>query len=427
MLRRTRGYRAHRHRPLDLAVSIAAQSGTLDASGLRRVVVVLSITEITSWGILYYAFAVLSSSIVRDTGWSQVSVTAAFSANLVVSGIAGIVLGRRLDRYGPRRIMTAGSVIAVLAVLVIAASQNYAMFVAGWLIAGTAAAGVLYAPAFAALTRWGGRRRVAALTTLTLVAGLASTVFAPLAAGLEALTNWRATYVILAVVLAAITIPLHWWGLDHPWHREPVVTHDSGGRTEARTLPFAALMLTATLSAFVVYAAVINLVPLLIERGLSTTEAAFGLAVGGIGQVAGRLGYARLAAVTTPVSRTVVIILAIGVTTAMLAVAPAILWILFVASALVGVARGIFTLIQATAISDRWGSARFGQLNGILTAPVLVASAIAPFAGAALADLAGGQREAFLWLAGLALVASATALATGTHRSTDLESDEKGL
>ena len=141
MLRRTRGDRAHHHRSPYLPVSIAAEPGTLDASGLRRVVVVLSITEITSWGILYYAFAVLSSSIVRDTGWSQVSVTAAFSASLVVSGIVGIVLGRRLDRFGPRRIMTTGSVLAVIAVLVIAASQNYAMFVAGWLIAGAAAAG----------------------------------------------------------------------------------------------------------------------------------------------------------------------------------------------------------------------------------------------------------------------------------------------
>lgn len=44
-------------------------------------------------------------------------------------------------------------------------------------------------------------------------------------------------------------------------------------------------------------------------------------------------------------TRTVIIILAIGATTAMLVAAPAVLWVLFVASALVGVARGIFTLV----------------------------------------------------------------------------------
>ena len=417
MLRSPRCTRTHHTRPPSLPVTLAVQPEALNASGLRRVVLVLSITEITSWGILYYAFAVLASSIVRDTGWSQVSVTAAFSASLIVSGVVGIVLGRRLDRFGPRWIMTTGSVLAVIAVLVIATAQNYAVFVTGWLIAGTAMAGVLYAPAFAALTHWGGQRRVPALTTLTLVAGLASTVFAPLTAGFETVTNWRTTYLILSLLLAAITIPMHWWGLNHPWHLEAPSKHETVRGNEARTLPFVALMLTATLSAFVVYAAVINLVPLLVERGLSTTEAAIGLGVGGIGQVTGRLGYARFAAAMTPVSRTVVVILAIGMTTAMLAVAPAVMSVLFVASALVGVARGIFTLVQATAISDRWGSTRFGHLNGILTAPVLLASAIAPFAGAALADATGGQREAFMLLAGLALVPAVTALATGTRRS----------
>lgn len=397
-------------------MTTATQPGALDASGLRRVVWTLSITEITSWGVLYYAFAVMSSSIVKDTGWGQVPVMAAFSAGLIVSGIVGIVLGKRLDRYGPRRIMTTGSVLAVLAVLVIAAAPSFPVFATGWLIAGVAMSGVLYPPAFATLTRWGGERRIPALTTLTLVAGLASTVFAPLSAWLEEISSWRTAYLVLAVLLAAITIPLHWFGLDHPWEQEPVeVASDDTGQ-EAKTLPFAALMITATIAAFVIYAAVINLVPLLEERGLTTSEAAFGLAIGGVGQVAGRLGYARLASATTPVSRMVVVILATSASTLLLAIAPAVVWVLFVASAFVGVFRGLFTLIQATAVTDRWGSARFGHLNGILTAPVLLVAAIAPFAGAALANASGGQRFAFVWLAGFGLAAAVTALWTSVGR-----------
>jgi hypothetical protein len=55
--------------------------------------------------------------------------------------------------------------------------------------------------AFAALTRWYGPRRVPALTTLSLVAGLASTVFAPLTALLTIHLGWRLTDVVLAAVL----------------------------------------------------------------------------------------------------------------------------------------------------------------------------------------------------------------------------------
>ena len=119
-----------------------------------------------------------------DTGWSVPAVTGAFSAGLVVSALVGVPVGRGLDRIGPRLLMTAGSVVAVPAVAVIALAGSYPVFVTGWLLAGVAMAGTLYPPAFAALTRWWGPQRVTALTGLTLLAGLASTVFAPVTAAL---------------------------------------------------------------------------------------------------------------------------------------------------------------------------------------------------------------------------------------------------
>ncbi|MCV7179204.1 MFS transporter, partial [Mycolicibacterium sphagni] len=60
------------------------------ARGLRWVLLALCVTEITSWGVLYYAFTVLSPQISADTGWSAPAVTAAFSAGLVTSALVGI-------------------------------------------------------------------------------------------------------------------------------------------------------------------------------------------------------------------------------------------------------------------------------------------------------------------------------------------------
>ena len=48
----------------------APQTGALDRAGLRRVLATLCLTEITSWGILCYAFPVLSVAISRESGWS---------------------------------------------------------------------------------------------------------------------------------------------------------------------------------------------------------------------------------------------------------------------------------------------------------------------------------------------------------------------
>jgi MFS family permease len=391
-----------------------AQPGALNRSGLRRVLWIFSVTQITSWGILYYAFAVLLQPMADDTGWSPVFLTAAFSTGLVVSGICGIFVGRRLDSHGPRVIMTAGSVVGVMALLLVSTATTRPVFVTAWVLAGAAMSATLYPPAFAALTRWGGSRRLGALTALTLVAGFASTVYAPLAAWLESSMGWRSTYLTLAVVLGVITVPLHWWGLDQPW--EAVARRDEAdvgrARYTMRTTPFVMLGVVMTMGSFVVYGAVINLVPMLIEQGLTTSQAAIALGVGGAGQVAGRLGYRRLNRWSSAAGRASFVLGLAAASTVFLAVSASTFLLALLGSAIAGVARGLFTLIQATAVTDRWGIVHFGRLNGILLAPVTLAAAVAPFGGAALAELSGGFQEAFLTLAALCAVATALALRT---------------
>ena len=85
---------------------------------------------------------------------------------------------------------------------------------------------------------------------------------------------------------------------------------------------------------------------------------------------------------------------------------PAVPALLIGLGVLVGLTRGIYTLIQATAVTDRWGPSSYGTLNGLLMAPTLVASASAPFVGAALAHLVGSYANAFMVLAGIAAVAA---------------------
>ncbi len=129
-----------------------AATGTGDRSRPRAALPALCATQITSWGIVYYAFPVLNARITADTGWSTTATTGAFSGALVVSALAGIPVGRILDRRGPRAVMTVGSLLGVAAVLGIAYAPNLAVFTAAWLVAGVAMAATFYQPAFAALT-----------------------------------------------------------------------------------------------------------------------------------------------------------------------------------------------------------------------------------------------------------------------------------
>ena len=361
----------------------SAEPGVLDDTGLRRAIAVLCLTEITSWGVLYYAFPVLATPITADTGWSRTFTMSCFSAGLVVAGLAGVLVGRLLDRRGPRPVMTAGSLLAVPALVMIAVAPTGSMFLVGWLLAGVAMSAVLYTPAFTALTHWGGARALRGLTAVTLVAGLASTAFAPLTALLEDRVGWRGTYLVLAVLLGGVTIPLHGLGLPSSWaahhHRR---RDDAVAVTSSR--PFAALAVVFALAAFATYAALVSLVSLLVDRGIDLTAAAVVLGVGGVGQVAGRLLYAPLSARSSVVGRTVGALLALAATTAGLALVPGPYGALVGLALAAGMARGIVTLLHATAVPDRWGTVGLGRLNGILAAPAMVASALAPFAAAAL-------------------------------------------
>ncbi|WP_408992173.1 MFS transporter [Streptomyces sp. 1268] len=396
-----------------------AATGTGDRSRPRAVLPALCATQITSWGIVFYAFPVLNPQITEDTGWPTGATTAAFSLALLVSAFAGIRVGRIIDHRGPRTVMTVGSVLGVLSILIVAAAPNLPLFFTGWLLAGFAMAATFYQPAFAAITRWWAPDHVRALTIVTLAGGLASTFFAPLTAALADHMSWRMTYTVLAAVLAAVTIPAHALALRAPWPPAPPPSKahaDQSAKTAARSRPFRMLAVALTLSAFTVSAAVIALVPLLLERGYSTSEAAWALGLGGAGQTLGRTLYAAIARRTEVTARTTTLIALGGLTTAALALAPGPYALLIALSVVAGMVRGNLTLLQATAITDRWGTTHYGRLSGLLAAPTTTAAALAPFAGAALAMPLGGYPQLFGVLAAVSVLASVAALCT-TPRS----------
>lgn len=200
----------------------------------------LCVTQITSWGIIFYAFPVLNPHIIVDSGWSAGATTAAFSLALIVSALAGIHIGRIIDHHGPRMVMTVGSTLATLSLLAVAGAPNLPAFFAGWALAGLAMAATFYQPAFAALTRWWAPDHLRPLTIITLAGGLASTVFAPVTAALAEHLSWRATYAALALALAIITIPAHATALNHPWPPAPPAPAHTGhsATAVAQSRPF---------------------------------------------------------------------------------------------------------------------------------------------------------------------------------------------
>ncbi|MEU4326797.1 MFS transporter [Nonomuraea dietziae] len=150
--------------------------------------------------------------MAADLQAGTTQIAAALTTAILVAALCAPLVGRLLDAYGGRGLMSAGSALGTLAVLawsrVDSLLQLYAVFVA----IGVACSMVLYESAFAVIVSWfdgpaRARGRANALLALTVVAGFASSIFLPLTGLLVERHGWRQALVILALIYGVAAIP----------------------------------------------------------------------------------------------------------------------------------------------------------------------------------------------------------------------------
>ena len=181
-----------------------------DDKGPRRwgVVAALGVTQVVSWGSLYYAFAVVMEEVRRDLAISSPVAVGAYCVALLVSGIVAAPVGRHIDRHGAMRAMTAGSVAAALLLAALSQVGSVIALYAVWAGLGVAMGLVLYEPAFASLALVFRADLRKAITVLTLAGGFASTVFWPLTQWLATALGWREAVLVLAGLNLFLCVPL---------------------------------------------------------------------------------------------------------------------------------------------------------------------------------------------------------------------------
>ena len=369
----------------------------------------LSVTETVSYGILYYAFAAFLVPMHEDLGWSTAQLTGAFSLAILISALAGIPVGRYLDRRGPRGLMTLGAMAGAL--LVVAWSQvgGLVAFYLVWSAIGLVMAAVLYEAAFTVLAKHfadpAERRR--AMTLMTLVAAFASFIFVPLSQALIDAYGWRDALLVLAAILAAVTVPLHALVLRAAPAAGHPAEHDAsppGAREVLRGRDFWMLSGAFFLAQFAAIGTMVLAIPFLLERGHSPSFAALAVGLFGISQIPGRAVFAPLAGRLAPAWSTALVfgLVAAGIGVAVAIDAGAAVVAGFV---LLGMGNGMATLARATVIADRYGQAAYGTIAGVAASVTIAARAAAPVAAAAYAA-AVGYPALFWTLAALALAAA---------------------
>jgi MFS family permease len=396
-----------------------------------RIAWAFAVTQTIGYGVLTYAFGVFVKPMEAELGWSRAETSLAFSINLLVSGLLAYPVGRIVDRYGARWLMTGGSVLGALAVWVWSMVQSLPVFYLVFVAMGVASSATLYAVSFTVLAVWFRRERPKAMLIVTLAAGLASTIFIPLASWLLQTYGWREATQILAMMLALGTIPLHAWVLrqkpqDLGMHPDgaaealPHVQQVSAGAA-VRGATFWWLALSFSLYSLISMSIAAHLVPLLTERGNPAALVAMVAGSVGVMQLVGRIIYTPLSQRLSLFGVSAVFMAFFGVGLAVLLVAGQD-WALWVFALFYGMANGSGSLAKAALVAEVYGSRHYGSISGSLGTISTLTATFAPLGAGFLHDLSGDY-TLVLWILIAASVVASLAVwqaARSSHHDTAL-------
>jgi MFS family permease len=387
----------------------------------------LGFTLIASYVSLLYAFSLLAPEIHRTLGWRMELVFGAFSWGLLVAGLSCTPTGLLIDRFGGRFVMAAGSLICGAGLIGLSQVQALWQYYAAWTVLGVGMALVFYEAAFATINRAWTTDARSGISTVTLIAGFASTVFWPLTLKLNTMLGWRDTYLVYGDLQLVVCFPLHYL-LSAPPVRAPMPSHPTTSqsyslRDVVREPRFWKLACALATNSFIFSALAVHLTPLLHKMGHSIVTVVFFAAFIGPMQVAGRVGELIFASRAAPEM--------VGkLTFAMLPAALAVLlllgleqWVVAAFCGLYGLSNGILTIVRGTVPQKLFGRENYGAISGALAGPTLMAQAAGPLVIAALVEAEISSKAVFTTLLTISL-ASATFYFAAIRRQMVIERAE---
>src|SRR5690349_7390502 len=377
--------------------------------GPWRAVSVLGLTEILSWGTLFYPPVLTVPLIAADHGWSPSFAMAGFSVGLFVGGLCSRYVGGAIDRFGGHVVMPVGSLIGAAGLAGLAWAPGAATYFAAWITVGIAMAASLYDPAFATLGRIFGTLARAPITVVTFAGGFASTVSWPATQFLIQAVGWRGAYLVYAALLAGVAAPLHAFALPR---RHAIVARRNpafADKQRKNFIPahgFAFVLVAAGFASYAFVPSALSAQLLAIFQRFGPTPAtvvAIGMLIGPA-QVLARIGELSFGRRLHPLwaARSAIALLVAAFV--LLALLPFSASVAAIFAVMFGMANGLLTIARGTVPLALFGAAGYGRLMGRIGGPFLVVQALAPVVVTFVADRASNA-------IGLAVVAAFATIA----------------
>jgi sugar phosphate permease len=375
-----------------------------DRRGPALAVVTAFLALFSIVGFATYGLPFFYDFFVRELGWTRREVTSGNAYSKVVVGLVfGFAAGVVIDRFGPRRLMLAGILMAGLALVGLGEVHGLGLFYFCYLLnaLGYVCGGPL--PNQVMLSGWFDTARGRAMGIAYLGIGVGGALVPLIANALTRALGWRGALCALGLAMIAIAFPVAFFV------REPPSVAAAGAARAPlgpvlRKPAFYFLALASICSIGAVGGTMQNLkLYLSLDRGFTQGQAARILSLILIGSIVGRLLMGWLAD-RWPKKHVMLLIYAIVAATIPLLAFSRTLAMVHVAALLFGVGLGGDYMIIPLMAAELFGLRVLGRVMGIVLTSDSVSEAIVPMAVATLRDHLATYRPGFLLLVGLAVL-----------------------
>ncbi len=359
----------------------------------------------------HYAVGVFLKPLINQFDWSRAAISGSVSTMSVLSGVLGPFTGRLSDRYGPRKLIFIGVLLAGLGYLLSSRiSHLWQLYLFMGILFGIGG-GFILTPLMATVGKWFGGRAALANGIVLSGFGIAQIVIPPVATYIILQHSWQTCFIVLGVV--ALGLGMLGWGfiknppLDVGGINRATSTPDTDSYTPSealRTKAFWIIFLIELVAAMCFQMMVVHVVAAAIDADITPEAAAIILTVGGVTAILGRLILGGLA---SRIGNKIVLVLCLA------AQVPALFFlagasdlpVFYIIAAVYGLAYGGVIPVAMAMATSIFGTKSIGSILGTIQLSYTAGMAAGPFLAGYIFDVTESYSAAFL------SAAAATAIA----------------
>ena len=366
----------------------------------------------------YFAFSLFVKPLQADLGWSRGGIMAAFTILFIIQAVASPFTGRMVDRYGARRVISIGALMAGIGFVLLSLMNELWHFYLSYVLVGIGMVAIGQVPTTAIVSNWFQKKRGLVIGIMSTGLGVGGFALAPLVGGyLIPNFGWRESYLALAILTCVLVIPLtlsvvRTKPADVGLYPDGAETSDVDNMAEA--LPSASEGLTLRMalaipafwliavsflaSSFSHVGVVQSQVPYLADIGFSVATAATALGVIGLASAIGKFGFGWLCDRIPPKYAWliglgfrlagIIVIMNIGTTSPL-----AMIWLYAI---LMGLGAGAWLPTMSMLTSTHFGLASYGTIFGAVSLFQNTGIATGPLLAGLMYDAMNTYRWAFI-------------------------------